>query len=98
MLYPQSEIDRIKREVSVEQFLDNPKRQGGFLVARCHLPGHDDKTPSFRYNLAEGWWKCMGCGRVARLEPAESGHVRRAARAGPHPAPDPARRSWPRRA
>jgi len=63
MLIPQSEIDRIKREVSIEQFLVNPKRQGGFLVARCPLPGHDDKTPSFRYNLAEGWWKCMGCGR-----------------------------------
>jgi len=63
MLIPQSEIDRIKREVSVEQFLVNPKRQGGFLVARCPLPGHDDKTPSFRLNLAEGWWKCMGCGR-----------------------------------
>jgi len=63
MLIPQSEIDRIKREVSVEQFLVNPKRQGGFLVARCPLPGHDDKTPSFRFNLAEGWWKCMGCGR-----------------------------------
>jgi len=63
MLIPQSEIDRIKREASVEQFLVNPKRQGGFLVARCPLPGHDDKTPSFRLNLAEGWWKCMGCGR-----------------------------------
>jgi len=63
MLIPQSEIDRIKREASVEQFLVNPKRQGGFLVARCPLPRHDDKTPSFRYNLAEGWWKCMGCGR-----------------------------------
>src|SRR2546421_10603673 len=63
MLYPQSEIDRIKREVSVERFLVHPKRQGGFLVARCPLPGHDDKTPSFRLNRAEGWWKCMGCGR-----------------------------------
>jgi len=63
MLYPQSEIERIKREVSVEQFLANPKRQGGFLVARCPLPDHDDKTPSFRYNLADGWWKCFGCGR-----------------------------------
>lgn len=63
MLYSQIEIDRIKREVSVEQFLVNPKRQGGFLVARCPLPGHDDKTPSFRLNLAEGWWKCFGCGR-----------------------------------
>jgi len=63
VLIPQSEIDRIKREVSIEQFLVHPKRQGGFLVARCPLPGHDDKTPSFRYNLAEGWWKCFGCGR-----------------------------------
>jgi len=63
MLIPQAEIDRIKREVSVAQFLVNPKRQGGFLVAHCPLPGHDDKTPSFRLNQAEGWWKCMGCGR-----------------------------------
>ena len=63
MRIPQSEIDRIKRDVSVEQFLVNPKRQGGFLVACCPLPGHDDKTPSFRLNLAEGWWKCFGCGR-----------------------------------
>lgn len=63
MLIPQSEIERIKREVSVEQFLAHPKRQGAFLVARCPLPGHDDKTPSFRLNLAEGWWKCFGCGR-----------------------------------
>ena len=63
MLYPQSEIDRIKRDVSVEQFLVHPKRQGGFLVARCPLPGHDDRTPSFRYHMAEGWWKCFGCGR-----------------------------------
>jgi hypothetical protein len=66
MLYPQSEIDRIKREISVEHFLVNPRRQGGFLVARCPLPGHDDKTPSFRYNLAEGWWKCMVAPRGAQ--------------------------------
>src|SRR5437764_15472303 len=63
MRIPQSEIDRIKREVSVEQFLVNPRRQGAFLVARCPLPGHDDRTPSFRLNLAEGWWRCFGCDR-----------------------------------
>ncbi len=63
MRIPQSEIDRIKREVSVETFLVRPKRQGAFLVARCPLPGHDERTPSFRYHIVDGWWKCMGCGR-----------------------------------
>ncbi len=66
MRIPQSEIDRIKREVSVEAFLIRPKRQGAFLVARCPLPGHDERTPSFRYHIADGWWKCMGCGRGGR--------------------------------
>lgn len=63
MRIPRDEIERLKREVSVEQFLDHPKRQGAFLVARCPLPGHDDRTPSFRLHRDEGWWKCMGCGR-----------------------------------
>ena len=62
-MFTPDEIARVKARVSIEQYLVNPKRQGGYLVARCPFPEHEERTPSFRYNIAEGWFKCMGCGR-----------------------------------
>ncbi|HKC74550.1 MAG TPA: CHC2 zinc finger domain-containing protein [Chloroflexota bacterium] len=61
-MIPDSEIDRIRRERSVLEFMANPKRSGQAFVALCPLPGHDEKTASF-YAYADGGYKCYGCGR-----------------------------------
>lgn len=30
------------------------------MVERCLCPFHEEKTPSFRYNKSEGYWRCFG--------------------------------------
>lgn len=44
---------------------DGPwRKSGGNWTARCPLPGHDDKTPSFVvYRDNERGWHCFGCQR-----------------------------------
>ena len=39
------------------------ERRGGSYWARCPLPGHMEKTPSFSVNAAGQFFKCFGCGR-----------------------------------
>lgn len=37
------------------------KRKGDKVVGRCPLPGHEDKNPSFSYDVSRGSWVCS-CG------------------------------------
>ncbi len=46
MRIPQSEIDRIKRDVSVEQFLVNPKRQGASWSPAARSPATTTRRPA----------------------------------------------------
>lgn len=62
MSIPTEEIERIKAVRSILEFLDNPKRAGACVKARCPLPGHDDRTPSFYVYPDGGYW-CFGCDR-----------------------------------
>ena len=39
------------------------EKRGGAYWARCPLPGHMEKTPSFCVNQAGQFFKCFGCGR-----------------------------------
>lgn len=39
------------------------KRSGGSYWARCPLPGHSERTPSFCVNEAGQFYKCFGCGK-----------------------------------
>lgn len=39
------------------------ERKGGAYWARCPLPGHMEKTPSFCVNQAGQFFKCFGCQR-----------------------------------
>src|SRR5207244_11156102 len=62
MRIAESEIERIKRERSVLEFMENPKRSGKCYESRCPLPGHDETTPSFYFYPDGGYW-CFGCAR-----------------------------------
>jgi len=57
----------IKDALTVEDFLTRRgvrlERYGDRLKARCPLPGHDDKTPSFVVYPRERNWYCFGCNR-----------------------------------
>lgn len=39
------------------------RRVGDRWVARCPLPDHEDKSPSFVVYPGDGGWWCFGCGR-----------------------------------
>lgn len=39
------------------------EKRGGSYWARCPLPGHMEKTPSFSVNPVGQFFKCFGCGR-----------------------------------
>lgn len=62
MRIAESEIERVKSTRSVLELMENPKRSGKCYKARCPLPGHEEKTPSFYYYPDGGYW-CFGCGR-----------------------------------
>ena len=34
-----------------------------YAKARCPFPDHEDKNPSFSFNLKTGAYRCFGCGR-----------------------------------
>jgi DNA primase len=60
---PESEIERLKKEVPIERlvmgFGIQLKRQGAELVGRC--PFHDDRTPASRVvSPKTNLWHCMG--------------------------------------
>jgi DNA primase len=60
---PQDEVERLKREVSVERLAEvagvELERQGADLVGLC--PFHEDKTPSLIVTPSKNLWHCMGC-------------------------------------
>lgn len=59
---PDEEIERLKREISVERLVTGfgveLKRTGANLVGRC--PFHDDRTPSLIVTPETNLWRCMG--------------------------------------
>ncbi len=62
MRIAESEIERVRSARSVLEFMENPRRSGTCFKARCPLPGHDERTPSF-YCYPDGGYWCFGCGR-----------------------------------
>jgi len=62
---PEAELERLKREVSVERLVEAAgialTRTGANRVGRC--PFHADKTPSLVVTPAKNLWHCLGaCG------------------------------------
>ena len=47
--------------------LDRERRSAAGLSARCPLPAHDDRNPSWSINLGDGLWHCHGCGESGNL-------------------------------
>jgi hypothetical protein len=62
-----SVIEEAKDKVPVIDFADllcgpaKMRRVGTEWVARCPLPDHEDKTPSFTANPEKNLWFCHGC-------------------------------------
>ncbi len=59
---PESEVERLKREISLERLASAAgvelKRHGADLLGRC--PFHDDRTPSLVISPAKNLWHCLG--------------------------------------
>jgi DNA primase len=59
---PDDEIERLKREVSLERLVGAAgielKRHGADLIGTC--PFHDDKTPSLIVSPQKNLWHCLG--------------------------------------
>jgi DNA primase len=59
---PEQEVERLKREVSVQRLAEargiKLKRLGADLHGLC--PFHDDKTPSLVITPAKNLWHCLG--------------------------------------
>jgi len=59
---PESEVERLKKEISVQRLAEargvKLTRQGANLVGKC--PFHDDRTPSLVITPATNLWHCMG--------------------------------------
>lgn len=58
--------DSIKQAYPIEQYLRERgvelyPYQKGILMARCPLPDHDDRTPSFAVYTEQGQFYCFGC-------------------------------------
>jgi DNA primase catalytic core len=63
---PESEIERLKREVSLERLAEargvELKRHGADLIGLC--PFHDDHEPSLVISPKKNLWNCLGaCGK-----------------------------------
>lgn len=62
-------VDAVKAAWPIERFcrellrLDMHPAGRGRFKARCPLPGHDDKTPSFSIDTVKGLAYCHGCHR-----------------------------------
>lgn len=63
---PEEEIDRLKREVSVERLAEahgvRLKRHGADLIGLC--PFHDDHEPSLVISPKKNLWNCLGACRA----------------------------------
>jgi len=59
---PESEVERLKKEISVQRLAESRgvklTRQGADLVGKC--PFHDDRTPSLVISPAKNLWHCLG--------------------------------------
>ena len=59
---PESEIERLKKEISVQRLAEargvKLTRQGADLIGKC--PFHDDRTPSLVISPAKNLWHCLG--------------------------------------
>src|ERR1700684_4408572 len=59
---PDHEIERLKKEISVERLAEGRgiqlTRHGADLVGKC--PFHDDRTPSLVVTPAKNLWHCLG--------------------------------------
>ena len=59
---PEAEVERLKREISVERLAEargvKLTRQGADLIGKC--PFHDDRTPSLVITPAKNLWHCLG--------------------------------------
>jgi DNA primase catalytic core len=66
---PESEIERIKGEVSLERLVEASgvelKKSGKDLVGLC--PFHDDHEPSLRVTPATNLWSCPSCGATGNV-------------------------------
>lgn len=62
---PESEIERLKREISVERLAEERgvklKRHGADLIGLC--PFHDDHEPSLVITPSKNLWNCLGACR-----------------------------------
>lgn len=60
---PDSEIERIKTEVSLVRLVESSgvalTKRGGDMVGCC--PFHEDDTPSLVVTVAKNLWHCFGC-------------------------------------
>ncbi len=61
---PETEIERLKNEVSVERLVEawgiELKKSGKDWLGRC--PFHEDDTASLVVTPAKNLWHCFGCG------------------------------------
>ena len=59
---PEEEVERLKREVSVQRLAEargiKLTRHGADLLGKC--PFHDDRTPSLVITPAKNLWHCLG--------------------------------------
>ena len=59
---PESEVERLKREVSVQRLAEargiKLHRHGADLLGLC--PFHDDRSPSLVITPAKNLWHCLG--------------------------------------
>ena len=66
---PEAEIERIKREVSLERLVEASgielKKSGKDLVGLC--PWHDDHSPSLRVSPGTNLWRCPPCGAAGNV-------------------------------
>jgi len=65
---PDEEIERIKREVDLTDFIKSKgvefkRHTATDIKCRCPLPGHQDEDPSFIVTPHKRLWHCMGCGK-----------------------------------
>lgn len=62
---PESEIERLKREVSIQRLAESRgvklKRHGADLIGLC--PFHDDHEPSLVITPGKNLWNCLGACR-----------------------------------
>jgi len=65
-LFSEASIQEVREAIDLVELAGTYTRlnkSGSEWKGACPLPGHDDKSPSFYVNEAEGLWHCFGCNR-----------------------------------